>query len=160
MAAAPAAPAHTTCSKGVSLTLAASPPKALDYRPCSEHLPGSCPESSSLSFPKALQRQAGAPRAALCHAGVLSTATAPQFSGCTHSSRGARSDRASQGAVGVPPQISQAMCQEVQAVSLHFCCCQVGKRQDLPGRNFHLSDNSYFASSTQKPGPARALCIF
>lgn len=85
--------------------LGASPTTALCYRPCSEHLPGSCPQSSSLCFPKALQSQVSAPRAALCHTGVPSTATALQFTGCTHSSRGGRSDRASQGLWVFPPNL-------------------------------------------------------
>lgn len=55
---------------------------------CSERLPGSCPQRSSLSFPEAVQSQVSAPWAALCHTGVLSTVTAPQFTGCTHSSSG------------------------------------------------------------------------
>lgn len=159
MAAAPAAPAPHNLQEGgkPDCTPGSQPPNrvsAADPAPCSEHLPGSCPQSSSLSFPKALQSQVSAPRAALCHTGVLSTATAPQFTGCTQSSRGPEVTEHHRGC-GCSPQISQAMCQEVQAVPLHFCCCcQVGKCQDLPGRNFHLSDNSYFASSTQKPGPA------
>lgn len=50
------------------------------------------------------------------------------------------------------PLISQAMCSKAQVVSLSFSCCQVGRCQSHPGRDFHLSDSLHFASFTPKLG--------
>lgn len=49
------------------------------------------------------------------------------------------------------------MHQEVQAVSLRFHCCQVGKCKGHLDRDFHSSVNLHFAFSTPKPGPAQAF---